>query len=190
MKKIFPLILLVSTLFASGAETPDTWFDRWLMPSSGLFIWSVITFLIVFVILRWKAWGPLMDTLNAREKQINDALNAAQAAKDDAAKVASDNEDVLNKARKEAQEIISQARNAGEKLKLKLETDGQSKYETILQKAKDDINSEKEKAISQIKTMVVEMTITASEKVLKRNLNDNDNKRLIEETVDQLKQKN
>ena len=69
MKKIFPLILLASTLFASGSEAPDTWLDKWLMPSSGLFIWSIITFLIVFVVLRWKAWGPLMDTLNAREKQ-------------------------------------------------------------------------------------------------------------------------
>ena len=190
MKKIFPLILLVSTLFASGAETPDTWFDRWLMPSSGLFIWSVITFLIVFVILRWKAWGPLMDTLNAREKQINDALNAAQAAKDEAAKVASDNEDVLNKARKEAQEIVAQARDAGEKLKIKLETDGQAKYADMLDKAKEQIDAEKQKALGEIKEMVVDVAFAASEKVIKRNLNNDDNKKMIEETVDEFKQAN
>ena len=136
MKNIFSLIFLVSTIFAGGGgEVPDTWFDRWLMPSSGLFIWSVITFLIVFVVLRWKAWGPLMDTLDAREKQINDALNAAESAKEEAAKVASDNEDVLNKARQEAQEIVAQARDAGDKLKSRLETDGQAKYDEMLDKA-------------------------------------------------------
>ena len=101
MKKIFSLILLFSTLF-SGQEGGN-WLDNWLIPESGLFIWSVITFLIVFAVLRWKAWGPLMETLDAREKQINDALNAAESAKEEATKVASDNEDVLNKARQEAQ---------------------------------------------------------------------------------------
>jgi len=123
MKKIISLTLLFNTIFASSASEdfpPPTWFDKWLMPSSGLFIWSIITFLIVFIILRWKAWGPLMEALNEREKQINDALKAAESAQEDAAKIVSDNEGVLNKARKEAQEIVTKARDAGDKLKRKL----------------------------------------------------------------------
>tara|TARA_B100001750_G_scaffold231011_1_gene228023 strand:+ start:639 stop:1214 length:576 start_codon:yes stop_codon:yes gene_type:complete len=191
MKNIFSLILLASTVFAGGgSEIPDTWLDRWLMPSSGLFIWSVITFLIVFAVLRWKAWGPLMETLDAREKQINDALNAAESAKEEAAKVASDNEDVLNKARQEAQEIVAQARDAGDKLKSKLETDGQAKYDEMLDKAKEQIDAEKQKALGEIKEMVVDVAFAASEKVIKRNLNNDDNKKMIEETVDEFKQAN
>ena len=190
MKKLLSLIILANTLLASAGNQPDTWFSAWLMPSSGLFIWSVITFLIVFIILRWKAWGPLMNTLDAREKQINDALSAAEAAKEEAAKVASNNEEVLNEARKEAQAIVAQARDAGEKLKVKLETDGHAKYDDLLTKAKDQIESEKQKALGEIKQMVVDVAITASEKVIKRNLNTDDNKKMIEKTVDEFKQAN
>ena len=86
-----------------------------------------------------------LETLDAREKQINDALNAAEQAKKEAAKVASDNEGVLNEARKEAQDIVSQAREAGDKLKLKLETDGQAKYDQMLIQAKEQIETEKQK---------------------------------------------
>ena len=131
-----------------------------------------------------------METLDAREKQINDALNAAEQAKKEAAKVASDNEGVLNEARKEAQDIVSQAREAGDKLKLKLENDGQAKYDQMLIQAKEQIETEKQKALGEIKQMVVDVAISASEKVIQRNLNTDDNKKMIEKTVDEFKQAN
>jgi len=189
MKKLFFLCILGSSIFAGEVEK-TTWFEAWLMPSSGLFIWAVITFLLVLAVLRWKAWGPLMDALEAREKQINDALNAAQSAKEEAAQVVSDNEGVLNKARKEAQEIVANAREAGDKLKHKLESDGQEKYENMLSDAKEQIEVEKQKALSEIKQMVVDVAIDASEKVIKRNLNNDDNKKMIEDTVDKFNKAN
>ncbi len=194
MKKLFFLCLIGSSIFAGGgaeSSAPEpTWLEAWLMPSSGLFIWAVITFLLVLAVLRWKAWGPLMDALEAREKQINDALNAAQSAKEEAAQVVSDNEGVLNKARKEAQEIVANAREAGDKLKHKLESDGQEKYENMLTDAKEQIDVEKQKALSEIKQMVVDVAIDASEKVIKRNLNNDDNKKMIEDTVDKFNKAN
>lgn len=194
MKKLFFLCLIGSSIFAGGgteSSAPEpTWLEAWLMPSSGLFIWAVITFLLVLAVLRWKAWGPLMDALEAREKQINDALNAAQSAKEEAAQVVSDNEGVLNKARKEAQEIVANAREAGDKLKHKLEADGQVKYDNMLSDAKEQIEVEKQKALSEIKQMVVDVAIDASEKVIKRNLNNDDNKKMIEDTVDKFNKAN
>ena len=197
MKKIISFILFFNQAFASSTNgagapdtVPDTWFDKWLIPETGLFIWSIITFLLVLIILRWKAWGPLMEALESREKQINDALGAAKAAQEEAAKVVSDNEGVLNKARKEAQEIVASAREAGDKLKQKLESDGQEKYENMLSDAKEHIEVEKQKALNEIKTMVVDVAIDASEKVIKRNLNNDDNKKMIKETVDKFNKAN
>ena len=100
------------------------------------------------------------------------------------------NEAILQSARKEAQEIVSQAREAGDKLKSKLEADGKEQYDNMLNKAKDQINTEKQKALSEIKSTVVEIALQASEKVIKRNLTDADNKKMIEETVDKFKQAN
>jgi F-type H+-transporting ATPase subunit b len=166
------------------------WFNQWFLPDPGLFIWTVITFLIVLAILRWKAWGPLMETLDARAKQIEDSLSKAERVTTEAELQAEKNEEILNVSRKEAQDIVSQAREAGEKLKNKLESDGKEQYDGMLEKAKEQINAEKQKALNEIKNTVVDIAIHASEKVIKRNLNNEDNKKMIEQTVDEFKQVN
>ena len=68
INKILFFLFLISCLFSSGSG--GSWFESWLYPDTGLFFWSVITFLIVFAILRWKAWGPLMQALDERETKI------------------------------------------------------------------------------------------------------------------------
>ena len=188
IKKIILFCITLSSLFPSGAQDGD-WLTSWLYPETGLFYWSVITFLLVFVILRWKAWGPLMDALEHREKQIKESLNKAEQMIKDQEQSAADNEAILVRAREEAQNFISQAKDAGEKLKSKLEQDGQEKYESMLDNAKNQIDTEKQKALSDIKNMVVDIAISASEKIVKRNLNDDDNKKIIEETVELFQQK-
>ena len=60
----------------------------------------------------------------------------------------------------------------------------------MLEKAKDQINTEKQKALNEIKTTVIDVALKASEKIIKRNLNNEDNKKMIEETIDKLKQTN
>ena len=190
MKFQLKYLVFLSLISFSFAAESGGWLSQWLNVNTGLLLWTILTFFVLLFILRWKAWGPLMEALDNREKQISEALNAAQVAKDEAAKVASDNEEVLNKARQEAHEIVTQAREAGEKLKKKLEADGQEKQSEMLVKAKEQINAEKNQALSEIKQVVVDLTMNASEKIIKRNLNEEDNKKMIEDTVDELKQAN
>ena len=188
INKIIFLLFLTSCLFSGGSG--GSWFESWLYPDTGLFFWSVITFLIVFVILRWKAWGPLMQALDDRETKIRDSLNKAEKIVQDQEKSTKENEIILNQAREEAKAIVSQAKDAGEKLKLKLEEDGHIKYDELLSNATDQIETEKQKALNDIKKMVVEVALNASEKVIKRNLNNEDNKKMIQETVDSFNQNN
>ena len=164
--------------------------EQWFMPDTALFLWTVITFLIVLVILRWKAWGPLMDALDARAKQIEESLSKAEKVTADAEQQAAKNEEILNAARKEAQDVVAQARESGDKLKHKLEEDGKEQYNDMLEKAREQIDAEKQKALSEIKTTVVDIALKASEKVIKRNLNNEDNKKMIEQTVEEFKQVN
>ena len=186
MNKIKYLFFLCCINLSFAAD----WFNEWFLPDPGLFIWTVITFLIVLAILRWKAWGPLMEALDAREKQIEDSLSKAEKVTAEAEHQAERNEKILNVSRKEAQDIVSQAREAGEKLKNKLESDGKEQYNEMLEKAKEQINTEKQKALNEIKNTVVDIALQASEKVIKRNLNNEDNKKMIEQTVDEFKQVN
>ena len=160
------------------------------MPNTGLTLWTIVTFLVLLVVLRWKAWGPLMDALDARSKQIEESLSKAEKVTAEAEQQAAKNEEILQAARKEAQEIVAQAREAGDKLKHKMETDGKEQYDGMLEKAKEQIDMEKQKALNEIKTTVVDIALKASEKVIKRNLSDEDNKKIVEQTVEEFKQAN
>jgi len=191
--KIFHLLLISISLAAPeshGADHSGGWLEKWLTVETGLLYWTITTFLVLLVILRWKAWGPLMDAMNARAKQIEDSLSKAEKVTAKAEQQAAKNEEILNAARKEAQDIVSKAREAGDKLKNKLEEDGKNQYNGMLEKAKEQIDTEKQKALNEIKTTVVDIALKASERVIKRNLNNEDNKKLVEKTVDEFKQAN
>ena len=194
MNRIHNTFYLILIGISFAGSPPDAggggWLDKWLTVDIGLLLWTIVTFLVLLFILRWKAWGPLMDALDVRAQQIEESLNQAEKIIEDQAQSAKDNEQILDKAREEASQIIAEAKDAGENLKNKLSEEGQEKYEALLENAKSQIDAEKQKALSDIKNMVIDIAISASEKIVKRNLNDNDNKKMIEETVEQFQQKN
>ena len=191
--KFFFFLIAINLSYAGDpatAEHSGGWLDKWLTIDIGLLLWTILTFMVLLIILKWQAWGPLMSALDTRSKQIDEALNTAKIAQETADQVASDNEDILNQARQESQNIVNQARESGEKLKAKLEQDGQDRYAEMLEKAQEQIDTKKNQALSEIKQVVVNLTIDASEKIIKRNLSSEDNKKMIEKTVDELNQAN
>ena len=152
----------------------------------GLLAWTIVTFFILLIVLKKVAWGPIISALETREKEIKDALNAADRAKEDAQKAQKDYEEVVAKARAEAQDIIAESRKMGDKLKAEIEETAQQNAEDIAEKAKAQIVAEKEKALSEIHSIAVELTMKTAEKVVQRNLTSDDNQKFIDETLNQL----
>ena len=150
----------------------------------GLLAWTVLTFVLLLVVLKKVAWGPILDALEARENEIKDALNAAEKAREEAERVSSDYEDAIRKAQAEAQQIISEAKTAGEKVKLDLEAIASVKADEIIEKAKAQIDAERVKVISEIKTVAVEISLSAAAKVIERNLDSDDNRKLVNEALE------
>jgi len=150
----------------------------------GLLAWTVLTFVLLLVVLKKVAWGPILDALEARENEIKDALNAAEKAREEAERVSSDYEDSIRKAQAEAQQIIADAKTAGEKVKLDLETIASEKADEIIEKAKVQIDAERVKVISEIKTVAVEISLSAAAKVLEKNLDSDDNRKLVNEALE------
>jgi F-type H+-transporting ATPase subunit b len=150
----------------------------------GLLAWTVLTFVLLLVVLKKVAWGPILDALEARENEIKDALNAAEKAREEAERVSSDYEDAIRKAQAEAQQIISDAKTAGEKVKLDLEAIASVKADEIIEKAKAQIDAERVKVISEIKTVAVEISLFAAAKVIERNLDSDDNRKLVNEALE------
>ncbi|MBT5077792.1 MAG: F0F1 ATP synthase subunit B [Candidatus Marinimicrobia bacterium] len=150
----------------------------------GLLAWTVITFVLLLVVLKKVAWGPILDALDARENEIKDALNAAEKAREEAERVSSDYEDAIRKAQADAQQIISDAKTAGEKVKLDLEAIASEKADEIIEKAKAQIDAERVKVISEIKTVAVEISLSAAAKVIEKNLDSDDNRKLVNEALE------
>ena len=115
--KYFIYIAIFNNLFAG--EGGGNWINDWLMPNTGLTLWTIATFLVLLFVLKWKAWGPLMDALDARAKQIEESLSKAEKVTAEAEVQAEKNEKVLQEARNEAQDIVSKAREAGKERRSK-----------------------------------------------------------------------
>ena len=172
----------------SDAAHGGGWMEKWLSFDPGLFMWTIVTFLIVLFILKWKAWGPLMSALDKREEDIKNALLEADRAKENAEKASQDYEELIKKAHSESQQIISNSKTAGEKVKNEIESSAKEKAEEMIEKAKIQIESESQKAIQEIKSSVVDLSIEAAGKILEKNLDSEDNRKLVDQTLDSMGQ--
>ena len=180
IRKIFFLISIFSFSFAGENAS---WMTSWIMPNPGIFLWTLVTFFIVLGILKWKAWGPLMKALDDREEKIASALNAASKAKEEAEKVSSDYEEMIAKAESEKQKILTQAKDDSDQLRQKKEAEADAKCDDMLNKAKKEIEAEKAKALKEIKSVAVNLSIEAASKIIQKNLDSEDNKKIAEETI-------
>ncbi len=149
----------------------------------GLLAWTVITFLLLLVILRKIAWKPIIEALENRERDIRDALNAAEKARAEADKVSHDYDEMIKKARSEVQQIVAEGKVTGEKVRVSIEENARLKAAEMLENAKGQIEAEREKAIREIQAVVVDLSVKAATKVIEKNLDTDDNRRLIEKTL-------
>ena len=172
----------------SGAAHGGGWMEKWLSFDPGLFMWTIVTFLIVLMLLKWKAWGPLMSVLDKRAEDIKNALSAADRAKEDAEKASQDYEKLVQKARIEGQQIIADSKVAGEKVKNDIESLARENAEKMIGKAKTQIEAESQKVLQEIKSSVVDLSIEAAEKIIEKNLDSEDNRKLVEKTLDSMGQ--
>ena len=187
--------LALSTILFGGGTADHTstaheggWMEKWLSFDPGLFMWTIVTFLIVLFILKWKAWGPLMSALDKREDDIKNALSAADRAKEDAEKASQDYEELVKKAHTEAQQIISNSKSAGERVKNEIESAAKEKAEEMIGKATIQIEAESQKAIQEIKSSVVDLSLEAAAKIIEKNLDSEDNRKLVDQTLDSMGQ--
>ncbi len=152
----------------------------------GPLFWSVITFLLLLFILSKVAWGPIISALETREKQIREALDSAANAKADAEKATADYESIKQEAQVEAQKLLSDAKIAKENMINQAVSEAKTKAENEMKSALDSIEAEKEKAVKEIKSFVVDLSIQAASKLISKNLDDIDNRKFVDETIDEI----
>ncbi|MBU1100632.1 MAG: F0F1 ATP synthase subunit B [Bacteroidetes bacterium] len=154
--------------------------------SPGLMIWTVLTFLVLMLILRKVAWKPMLLALNEREQFIKDSLDKAEQAQRESERLAEVNKALMEKSEVEAQEIIAQGREYSEKLKSQMLEESREEARKMINSAKDEIVRKNQEAFSSLKSQVVNIAVLAAEKIIKENLDNEKQEKLVNRFIDDL----
>jgi len=157
-----------------------------VQPDPGLFLWTILTFMVLLGLLAKFAWNPLLALLDRREETIRQSLDDAEEAKRELQRLQQESKEILSKARVEAQSILAQTRSEAEKLKGEIKQKAKAEADSILRDAEKRIQVETEKAIAVLKNEVVDLSLLVASKLIRKNLSKEDNQSLIEESLKQI----
>jgi F-type H+-transporting ATPase subunit b len=155
-------------------------------PSLGLMIWTLLSFLGALLLLRRYAFPRIQDALDRRQRAIEGSIDAAERTRREADELLAEYRERLREARNQAEEIVARARKAAENAEREGHEAGRARREELLEQTRRDIESETRRAIQEIRKEVADMTVLATEKVTRKALTEEDQRRLVEETLREL----
>ena len=157
-----------------------------VQPDPGLYIWTILTFLILLGLLAKFAWTPLLQALENRQETIRKALDDARQAKQELERLHGESAKLLAQARGEAAEIISRSRSDADRFRDEMKDKARAEAAALMRNAERQIELETTRAIQQIRQEAIDISVGIASKILQRNVSREDNERLIEETFKQL----
>lgn len=157
-----------------------------VQPDPGLFIWTILTFLVLLTLLARFAWKPLLEALETRQQGIRKALDDAQAARQELERLEQDAAQMMRKARAEAEVLITQSRADADRLREEIRQKAKADAEGIMRNAERQIQLETGRALQQIRTEAVDLSVMIASKIIQRNITKEDNERLIADALTQV----
>jgi F-type H+-transporting ATPase subunit b len=154
--------------------------------SPGLFVWSLVTFVILIGLLYKFAFNPLMRMQKERQDAINSSIHEAEKLRTDAEDLLTEYKQQLAEAREEAAAILERARKAGDNTKSEALEQARAEAEATLEKARKQIERDTNQALQQIREEVADLTVAATAKVARTGLSGEDQLRLIQEAINEI----
>ena len=177
------LTLLAQT--AAEAET-DEGGSGLIEVVPGLMIWTLVCFAIAFFVLRKYAFGPIQKTIDDRRERIRQAVEEADNARNEARELLEQNRAILAQARSESADILAEARKVADAQIDRAKQEAETERLRRLEDTRKQIDAETVRAIGQIRSEVADLTIDATERVVGKVLDAEDQKRLVREAVEGL----
>ncbi len=157
-----------------------------ISPNVGLMVWTLLLFVLSMIVLWRLAFPRITEALDRRQHAIEESIDAAERTRQEADQLLAEYRERLSEARQQAQEIIERARRAGESHERESEADAQARAERLMEQARRDIEMETRRAIQEIRNEVADLTVMATEKVTRKTLTEEDQRRLVEEALSEL----
>ncbi|TCD48165.1 F0F1 ATP synthase subunit B [Chlorobium sp. N1] len=157
-----------------------------LSPEPGLIFWTTITFVLVLIILKKIAWGPIISALEEREKGIQSAIDRAHGAKEEAEAILRQNRELLAKADAEADKAIREGREYAEKVRAEITEKAHGESQKMIAAAKDEIEQEKRRALAELRNEVADLAVRGAEKIIRGALDADTQKKVVDSMIQDL----
>ena len=157
-----------------------------VQPDPGLFIWTILTFLVLVGLLARFAWRPLLQALESRQAAIAKSLEDAQRAQQELERLQHESAQMIRQARTEAEAIVSRSRSDAEALREELKQKSRVEAASIVKNAEKQIQIETARAVQQIRKETIDLSVAIASKILRRQVSKDDHEGLIEETLKQV----
>ena len=180
MRPVAPLMLLLAATPAYGQE------GGLLDINTGLMVWTVLIFLIVLAVLWRTAYPAILGAVEAREKHIQELIEAAQRDRAEAQTLLEEQRRERDAVRAQVQQLLAEGRSGAEKMREEILAEARREQQELLERSRREIDREMERSMAELRLQVVDLAIAAASKLVQRNLNEDDNRRLVREFVEQI----
>ncbi len=144
---------------------------------------QLINFTLLLVVFSVLLYKPLLKMLDERKKRIEEGLEASDEAKRRLSQTEQEVAKELEKARQEGQGLVAQAQQVSARIQEEARQGARTEAEHLLERARNEIQLERDAAIAEIRREFADLTITAAERVIKRSLDPAAHRQLIEEVL-------
>ncbi len=152
-------------------------------PNLGLMIWTLLVFGITMYVLSKVAFPRIQEALDKRANAIRESIEQAEKTRQEADEILQEYRGRLREAREQADEIVARARKSADAAKSQAVDEGREKREELLAAARRDIEAETRRSLERIRKEVADLTVLTTEKVTRKTLSGDDQKRLIDEAL-------
>jgi len=149
----------------------------------GLTLWTIVLFVLFTVLMTKLGWGPLLKAIEEREKGIRGAVDGAQKAHTEAQALLAQHKELLREAGRERDDIIKAAMKDAEQLKADLATRAKAESDQMVQRARDQIEREKNQAILELRGQVADLAVQAASKIVQSSLTPEAQRKLVDEFI-------
>lgn len=146
---------------------------------------QVANFVVLLVVLRLVLYKPVLKMLDDRRERIAEGLGAADKAREEAVAAQANVQEQLDKARQQGQEIIANAQAVATRLHEEAREQSAQDRGIAIERARAEIQQERDRAISELRREFAAVTISAAEKVIGQSLDKDAHERVIEESLAQ-----
>jgi F-type H+-transporting ATPase subunit b len=157
-----------------------------ISPNVGLMVWTLLLFVLSMVILWRLAFPRITEALDRRQHAIEESIEHAERTRTEADKLLQEYRERLKESRQQAEDILARARKAAEAREHESLEEAKARRQQLLEQTRRDIEAETKRAISEIRREVADLTVMATERVTRKTLTEDDQRRLVEEALSEL----